>query len=431
LPNPDPSDTEPWDREAEERQVITVDPAYEASRGDLRRQAQEWAKLDVDPTAELFVFVGRWSNQKGVDLIADVFPAVLEKHSKVQLIAIGPVIDLYGKFAALKLDIMMKKYPGRVYSKPEFTALPPFIFTGAEFALIPSRDEPFGLVAVEFGRKGALGVGARVGGLGQMPGWWFTVESTTTSHMQRQFKSAIEEALESKTADRALMRAKSAKQRFPVARWVEDLGTLQSTAIRIHDEEKNGRHGGARPSSSHRVSGFFGGDRNSMTHTASAQADEFFTGGLREAPATGLTTGLNRSLSLGVRTGPGHRSRFVDEESVSLPQVMEMPERPRSEVIGEEYFLSRDQAEQMWREDQQHESLRALEGSGDNPSLRELDETHRSRSRGRSLSPAAGIRYSRSPDDRDRSDSPSARDSLLRIGSRTHRRNRSSDALKR
>jgi alpha-1,3-glucan synthase len=85
LPNPDPSDTEPWDRETEENQVITVDPAYEASRGDLRRQAQEWAKLDVDPTAELFVFVGRWSNQKGVDLIADVFPAVLEKHSKVQV----------------------------------------------------------------------------------------------------------------------------------------------------------------------------------------------------------------------------------------------------------------------------------------------------------------------------------------------------------
>jgi alpha-1,3-glucan synthase len=297
--------------------------------------------------------------------------------------------------------------------------------------LIPSRDEPFGLVAVEFGRKGALGVGARVGGLGQMPGWWFTVESTTTSHMQRQFKAAIEEALESKTADRALMRAKSAKQRFPVAKWVEDLGILQDTAIRVHDEEKGGRHGRSRPSSSHRISGYFGGDRNSMIHTASAQADEFLVGGLREDPATGLTTGLNRSLSLGVRTGPGHRSRFVEEESPSLPQVMEMPERPRSEVIGEEYFLSREQAEQMWREDQQHESLRALEGGGDNSSLRQLDETQRSRSRGRSLSPAAGIRYSRSPDDRDRSASPSAGDSLLRIGSRLHRRNRSEDALKR
>lgn len=62
----------------------------------------------------------------------------------------------------------MEKFPGRVYSKPEFTALPPYIFSGAEFALIPSRDEPFGLVAVEFGRKGALGVGARVGGLGNV-----------------------------------------------------------------------------------------------------------------------------------------------------------------------------------------------------------------------------------------------------------------------
>jgi len=81
-------------------------------------------------------------------------PAVLEEYPNVQLITIGPVIDLYGKFAALKLDVLMKKYKGRVFSKPVFTALPPFIFSGAEFALIPSRDEPFGLVAVEFGRKG-------------------------------------------------------------------------------------------------------------------------------------------------------------------------------------------------------------------------------------------------------------------------------------
>lgn len=120
--------------------------------------------------AELFVFVGRWSNQKGVDLIADVFFSILEKNPKVQLICIGPTIDLWGELSALKLDFMMKKFPRRVFSKPEFTDIPDYVKSGAEFALIPSRDEPFGLVAVEFGRKGALGVGARVGGLGQMPG---------------------------------------------------------------------------------------------------------------------------------------------------------------------------------------------------------------------------------------------------------------------
>ena len=87
------------------------------------------------------------------------------------MITVGPVIDRYGRFAAEKLNRLMELYPDRVYSKPEFTALPPYLFSGADFALIPSRDEPFGLVAVEFGRKGALGVGSRLGGLGLMPGW--------------------------------------------------------------------------------------------------------------------------------------------------------------------------------------------------------------------------------------------------------------------
>lgn len=101
----------------------------------------------------------RWSNQKGVDAIADVFPSIMERHSHVQLICVGPVIDLYGKFSAIKLARMMEVYPGRVFSQPEFTALPQYIFSGADFALMPSRDEPFGLVAVEFGRKGVLCVG--------------------------------------------------------------------------------------------------------------------------------------------------------------------------------------------------------------------------------------------------------------------------------
>lgn len=201
LPNPDPSDTAEWNPSedaANQTKGIEIDQTFEEKRGELRRQAQEWAGLTVDPNAELFVFVGRWSLQKGVDLIADIFPSILEKYPTTQLIAVGPVIDLYGRFAALKLEKLMQKYPGRVFSKPEFTQLPPYIFSGAEFALIPSRDEPFGLVAVEFGRKGALGVGARVGGLGQMPGFWYTVESMSPTHLLQQFKMAIVSALECK-----------------------------------------------------------------------------------------------------------------------------------------------------------------------------------------------------------------------------------------
>ncbi|KAI5360905.1 putative glycosyl hydrolase, family 13, catalytic domain, starch synthase, catalytic [Septoria linicola] len=244
LQNPDPSDTAAWDKKAVmSEKDIHIDEDFEKQRLEWRVQAQEWAELEVNPAAELFVFVGRWSMQKGIDLIADAFPAILESHPNVQLITVGPVIDLHGKFAALKLDKLMKLYPGRVCSKPVFTALPPFIFSGAEFALIPSRDEPFGLVAVEFGRKGALGVGARVGGLGQMPGWWYTVESTTPTHLLHQFKDAIRGAMSSSHKTRAMMRARSAKQRFPVAQWVEELEVLQTTSIHTHDRiltEKNG-----------------------------------------------------------------------------------------------------------------------------------------------------------------------------------------------
>ena len=335
LPNPDPSDTGEWNKELPKDGDIKVDPTFEAGRGELKRQAQEWAGLTQNPKAELFVFVGRWSMQKGIDLIADVFPAVLEAREDVQLICVGPVIDLYGKFAALKLDHMMKLYPGRVFSKPQFTALPPYIFSGAEFALIPSRDEPFGLVAVEFGRKGALGVGARVGGLGQMPGWWYTVESTTTTHLLHQFKLAIESALNSKLDTRAMMRARSAKQRFPVAQWVEDLEILQSTAIRIHDKEvaKGSSHGDRLTASGFHSPGVNNGlGMGNMTPTGMqtptiahsrnssyAGLDRLSVVGPQQRntivysrdPSPGAyeekpKTGLSRQLSLGVRSGPGH-----------------------------------------------------------------------------------------------------------------------------
>lgn len=242
LPNPDPDDMAEWNGTLKELKAseLVVNEEEEQRRGQLRVQAQQWAGLEVDSNAELFVFVGRWSLQKGVDLIADIFPEIMDKHKNVQLICIGPTIDNHGKFAALKLEKIMKRYPGRVYSKPEFIPIPPFVFSGAEFALMPSRDEPFGLVAVEFGRKGALCVGSRVGGLGQMPGWWFTIESTETKHLLRQFKSAIKSALASSQETRRLMRARSLLQRFPVRQWVHDLEVLQSQSIQAHGSVRQG-----------------------------------------------------------------------------------------------------------------------------------------------------------------------------------------------
>ncbi|KAA1127834.1 Cell wall alpha-1,3-glucan synthase ags1 [Puccinia graminis f. sp. tritici] len=188
--------------------TIQIDQEAESKRPGDKLKLQDWAGLHQDPEAQVFVFVGRWSFQKGVDLIADVFPLLLEKRKDVQLIAIGPVIDLYGKLAALKLNRLMEIYPGRVFSKPVFTSLPDFVFSGGDFALIPSRDEPFGLVASN------------------------SAQGDSTAHLHSQFAKTLKAALESPEEERALLRARSAHQRFPVLEWRIKMEDIHSRSVR-------------------------------------------------------------------------------------------------------------------------------------------------------------------------------------------------------
>lgn len=241
LSNPDPSDHGDVAVYGG-RQVVpeTTD------RASLRLQAQEWAGLTPDAGADLFIFVGRWSKQKGIDLIADVFPSILDRFPRTQLLCIGPIIDVHGKLAAAKLAMLAQQYPGRVFAKGEFITPPPFLFGAGEFVLIPSRDEPFGLVTIEFGRRGALGIGPRIGGLGQMPGWWYNAESMASRHLITQLERTVETALASSAETRELMRAEACSRRFPVARWVQDLDVLQSTAIEMSRKVARARRGGSR-----------------------------------------------------------------------------------------------------------------------------------------------------------------------------------------
>lgn len=364
LPNPDPSDTAKLDESVEND--FQVDPVFESGRALFKQQAQNWAGLEQRADAELFVFVGRWSMQKGVDLIADVFPAVLDAYPQVQLICVGPCIDLYGKFAALKLDVMQDKYPGRVCSKPEFTSLPPFIFSGAEFALIPSRDEPFGLVAVEFGRKGALGVGSRVGGLGQMPGWWYTIESQSTKHQLRQFKTAIADALASSEETRAGMRARSAKQRFPVAQWKQDIELLHTASIHTHkrtlEKKKTGQISGtstpgwATPSlpgwmtPGNATPGWMT-PRNGTTRSGTPVTSQPNTRPPSPTRDRDHHAELSRQLSLGIRAGPGHQltEQSSSSQDDGSQRSQEEYAEARDSIPEEEEYVTPASAEEARR----------------------------------------------------------------------------------
>lgn len=214
-----------------------------------------------------------------------------------------------------------------------------------------------------------------------MPGWWYTVESTTTAHLMHQFKTAIEDALAATTETKAMMRARSAVQRFPVQKWVEDLDKLQSTAIRIHQREANYGIQPARRSVSN-----FGNESNislARSRDASPSAGSVYETRLRTSPSP---SNLNRTLSLGSRAGPGHHGR-TPRVQVTDADIAEDDEdsfgSDYSEEIEEE-TITREEADTFTRQSDRADALDQLEGRGRNLSLSApqpvLMPGHRSRS---------------------------------------------------
>lgn len=117
------------------------------------------------PGARLFVSLGRLVRQKGVDILADVAPWLLSKYPEAQLLVIGPPADGFGFYAQRRLELLVQtgRFKGRLAVHCEFMEVPSCLKWGADFCLMPSRDEPFGYVDIEFAWRGALTVGAQAG----------------------------------------------------------------------------------------------------------------------------------------------------------------------------------------------------------------------------------------------------------------------------
>ena len=219
-----------------------------------------------------------------------------------------------------------------------------------------------------------------------MPGWWYTIESNTTKHAITQFEHACREALSSDRPTRELMRAKSAKQRFPVAEWIKKLDKLQSTAIkmsqgsrkrsaipsrRFADGNKSQKFFGVPRRTSRRddaglgippsltVPTLPGGRRNSPQRSNfwrdssanSRRSDTSLnvpgedvtllvpspsTDNIIEPPRTGSI--LSRSLSLGSRLGPGHTR--AERQSTSPIELLD-------ENDEEQYYMNPDELEEL------------------------------------------------------------------------------------
>lgn len=154
-------DDESWDP----RRDRTLPANYSAT--DLRGKAlckaalQRRFGLDVNPVIPLYGVVSRLAAQKGLDLLAEALPAVMER-MEVQLVLLGSGdVRLENTF-----QWAAQAYRGRCGTQIGFDGkLARLIQAGSDCFVMPSRSEPCGLTQMYAMRYGTLPIVRATGGL--------------------------------------------------------------------------------------------------------------------------------------------------------------------------------------------------------------------------------------------------------------------------
>ncbi|MGC8805670.1 MAG: glycogen synthase, partial [Candidatus Ratteibacteria bacterium] len=171
---------------------------YRTRKGKLVNKTMLQNKFSLPTSIEipLFGFVGRFVQQKGIDLIVEAVENLMEKD--FQLISLGTGEVSYEN----AITLLVKKYPDRVATKIGFDdALARQIYAGSDFFLMPSRFEPCGLGQMIALKYGAIPIVRKTGGLADTiqpvnkenrEGWGFVFENASSLELAQTMKTAIE-----------------------------------------------------------------------------------------------------------------------------------------------------------------------------------------------------------------------------------------------
>ncbi len=154
-------DTQEWDPAADSHLPVRFTArTAAAARAANKKELQARMGLAADPNAPLFAFIGRLAWQKGVDLILEALPAILDQGGQLAILGSGEAALEERVHGATATQI------GRVGSFIGFDeGFARLCYGGADFILMPSRFEPCGLGQLCALRYGAPPVVAHVGGL--------------------------------------------------------------------------------------------------------------------------------------------------------------------------------------------------------------------------------------------------------------------------
>jgi|SRR5579872_6847413 len=130
-------------------------------KAQLKQRFMQRLGITVPPTTALAGIVTRLASQKGIDLMIDSLPQVLEWR-ELAFVALGSGDAPYEKF----LTQLSQKFPGRVVFKSGYDeSLAHWIEASSDMFLMPSLYEPCGLNQMYSLRYGTVPIVRKTGGL--------------------------------------------------------------------------------------------------------------------------------------------------------------------------------------------------------------------------------------------------------------------------
>src|SRR5207244_1171830 len=129
-----------WNPDADRFTVAAYSRRSFTNKKVNRAAVQQNMHLEPDPSALLVCVISRLTHQKGLDLVAETLPTLLDLGGQLALLGTGAP-ELETMFIAAA-----NSYPGRVGVRIAYDeALSHLLLAGSDAILVPSRFEPCGL----------------------------------------------------------------------------------------------------------------------------------------------------------------------------------------------------------------------------------------------------------------------------------------------
>lgn len=153
-------DYEEWNPATDQRLAAHYAVSSPEGKAVCKADLQERLRLPARPETPLFGLVSRLASQKGLDLLAEALPHLLQLDVQFALLGTGE-----GYYEELMRDLA-RQYPEKMAAVIGFdNALAHQIYGGGDFFLMPSHYEPCGLGQLISVRYGTIPIVRRTGGL--------------------------------------------------------------------------------------------------------------------------------------------------------------------------------------------------------------------------------------------------------------------------